>query len=81
MFGSGSVSWEGAFGAVNMVALAGWLALVAAPQLRTAESVRPIAELLGRELGWDEERVAAEAGSWPEAMAAEGCDPAGAVAA
>ena len=52
------------------------LGLLAAPQLRTAESVGAIASTLGAELGWDEGRVAAEAAAWPEAAAAEGIDPA-----
>ena len=52
------------------------LGLLAAPQLRTADSVRPVAELLGAELGWDAGRVESEAGRWVEEMAAEGIDPA-----
>jgi glycerol-3-phosphate dehydrogenase len=52
------------------------LGLLAAPQLRTAESVRVVAELLGGELGWDEGRVAGEAEQWVEDKAAEGIDPA-----
>ena len=52
------------------------LGLLAAPQLRTAESVGAIASTLGAELGWDEGRVAAEAAAWPQAAAAEGIDPA-----
>ena len=52
------------------------LGLLAAPQLRTAESVGAIAAALGAELGWDEGRIAAEAAAWPEAAAAEGIDPA-----
>jgi glycerol-3-phosphate dehydrogenase len=54
------------------------LGLIAAPQLRTAESVRRVAEVLGAELGWDPARVEAEAGRWVEEAAAEGIDPAGA---
>ena len=34
------------------------LGLLAAPQLRDAESVAPVAEAMGGELGWDAERVA-----------------------
>lgn len=56
------------------------LALVAAPQLRTAESVMPVAEVLGAELGWDAGRVADEAAAWVGDLAREGCDPAGAPA-
>ena len=52
------------------------LALVAAPQLRTAATVMPVAEVLGAELGWDERRVAAEAEAWVAEAAAEGIDPA-----
>jgi len=54
------------------------LGLLAAPALRTAESVRPVAEVLGEELGWDDARVGAEADRWVEDAAAEGIDPAGA---
>ncbi|MGH2955107.1 MAG: FAD-dependent oxidoreductase [Solirubrobacterales bacterium] len=53
------------------------LGLLAAPALRSAESVAPVAELLGEEHGWKEGRVAAEAAGWVEAAAAEGIDPAG----
>jgi glycerol-3-phosphate dehydrogenase len=53
------------------------LGLLAAPQLRTAGSVRSVAETLGRELGWDDGRVAAEAQRWVEDARAEGIDPAG----
>jgi glycerol-3-phosphate dehydrogenase len=52
------------------------LGLLAAPQLRNAESVRPVAEALGAELGWNRGRVRGEAGAWVEAAAAEGIDPA-----
>jgi glycerol-3-phosphate dehydrogenase len=52
------------------------LGLLAAPQLRTAESVRPTAELIGSELGWSAQRVAAEAERWLEDARAEGIDPA-----
>jgi glycerol-3-phosphate dehydrogenase len=51
------------------------LGLVAAPQLRTAESVRHVAETMGEELGWDEARVEAEAERWVSDSAAEGVDP------
>ncbi len=53
------------------------LGILAAPALRGAADVRPVAELLGAELGWDERRVEREAEAWPEAAAAEGIDPAG----
>jgi glycerol-3-phosphate dehydrogenase len=52
------------------------LGILAAPQLRSAEAVRPVAELLGAELGWDQGRVGREAEAWLEAAAAEGIDPA-----
>ncbi len=52
------------------------LGLLAAPQLRTADSARPVAETLGGELGWDDARVAAEAERWVTDAAAEGIDPA-----
>src|ERR1700754_2040278 len=40
------------------------LGLVAAPQLRGADSVRAVAETMGGELGWDPGRVDAEAERW-----------------
>jgi glycerol-3-phosphate dehydrogenase len=52
------------------------LGILAAPQLRDAEAVRPVAEVLGAELGWSAEQVRAEAEAWPQAAAAEGVDPA-----
>ena len=56
------------------------LALVAAPQLRTADSVRPVAEAMGGELGWDPTRISDEADAWVDELAREGCDPAGSTA-
>jgi glycerol-3-phosphate dehydrogenase len=53
------------------------LGLIAAPQLRTAESVLPVAEAMGAELGWDEARIRSEAEAWVEEAGAEGIDPAG----
>jgi len=53
------------------------LGLTAAPQLRTAESVAPVAEAMGRELGWGRRRIRREAAAWVEVAAAEGIDPAG----
>jgi glycerol-3-phosphate dehydrogenase len=53
------------------------LGLLAAPDLRTAESVLPVAEAMGAELGWDADRVREEADAWVAEMAAEGIDPAG----
>ena len=55
------------------------LGLLAAPDLRTADSVTPVAEAIGTELGWDEARVRAEARRWVEEAAAEGIDPANGV--
>ena len=52
------------------------LGILAAPQLRTAESVLPVAETLGAELGWSEEQVRAAAEEWPSQLVAEGADPA-----
>jgi glycerol-3-phosphate dehydrogenase len=56
------------------------LALLAAPQLRTPESVQAAAGTLGAELGWGDERIAAEADRWPDELADAGADPAGSVA-
>ncbi len=52
------------------------LGLLAAPQLRTPDSARSVAEALGGELGWDDARVASEAERWVTDAAAEGIDPA-----
>ncbi len=52
------------------------LGLLAAPQLRTADDVKPVAEALGDELAWDARRIAAEADAWVAEAAAEGIDPA-----
>jgi glycerol-3-phosphate dehydrogenase len=52
------------------------LGILAAAQLRTAASVRPVAEALGRELDWSRRRVKQEAEAWPAAAAEEGVDPA-----
>ncbi len=41
------------------------LGMLAAPQLRTADSVRPVAEALGAELGWSRRQVKREAEAWP----------------
>jgi glycerol-3-phosphate dehydrogenase len=57
------------------------LGLLAAPQLRDAAAARDVAEALGGELGWSRRRVKQEAEAWPAAAAAEGIDPARAVAA
>jgi glycerol-3-phosphate dehydrogenase len=52
------------------------LGILAAPQLRDAAAVRPVAERLGAELGWSRRRVRREAEAWLEADATEGVDPA-----
>ena len=57
------------------------LALLAAPELRTAASVTAAAEVLGAELGWERDRIEAEAAGWPDALADAGADPAGLAAA
>jgi len=41
------------------------LGLLAAPQLRDADAVRPVAEVLGDELGWSRRQVKREAEAWP----------------
>jgi glycerol-3-phosphate dehydrogenase len=55
------------------------LGILDAPALRTAESVRPVAEALGAELGWSPKRVETEAQGWIAEVESEGIDPAGAV--
>ena len=52
------------------------LGLLSSPKLRTAEQVRPIAEVLGAERGWSAKVVEAECEAWLEVAAAEGIDPA-----
>jgi glycerol-3-phosphate dehydrogenase len=52
------------------------LGIVAAKDLRDAESVMPVAEVMGGELGWSEDRVREEAEAWLEVARAEGVDPA-----
>jgi glycerol-3-phosphate dehydrogenase len=51
------------------------LGLLAASQLRDAESVRPLAEALGGELGWSADRVVEEAEAWVGVAKSEGIDP------
>jgi glycerol-3-phosphate dehydrogenase len=51
------------------------LGLVAAPDLRSADSVMPVAAAMGEELDWSDDRVRAEAERWLEEAAAEGIDP------
>jgi glycerol-3-phosphate dehydrogenase len=52
------------------------LGLLAAPQLRDADSVRPVAAAMGAELGWSRRQVKREAEAWPDAAAEAGIDPA-----
>jgi glycerol-3-phosphate dehydrogenase len=55
------------------------LGILAAPQLRDARSVMPVAEAMGTELGWSKRRVKREAEAWIGAARAEGVDPAAGV--
>jgi glycerol-3-phosphate dehydrogenase len=57
------------------------LGILAAPRLRTADQVRPVAEAIGAELGWSRRRVKQEAEAWPGAVTLEGVDPAGSLSA
>ncbi len=52
------------------------LGILAAPQLRTAKAVRPVADVLGAELGWSRRQRSREAEAWLEVAAEEGIDPA-----
>ena len=54
------------------------LGILAAPQLRDAKSVMPVAEAMGGELGWSKRRAKQEAEAWVEAARSEGVDPAAA---
>jgi glycerol-3-phosphate dehydrogenase len=54
------------------------LGLLAAPQLRGAGAARPVAEVLGAELGWSRRQVKREAEAWPAALTEAGADPAAA---
>jgi glycerol-3-phosphate dehydrogenase len=54
------------------------LGILAAPELRTAKAVRPVADALGAELGWSRRQRSREAEAWLEAAATEGTDPAAA---
>ena len=56
------------------------LGLVAAPELRDRERVEAVAGTLGVELGWSGSRISAEVDAWSEVSAAEGLDPARALA-
>ncbi|HEX5592160.1 MAG TPA: glycerol-3-phosphate dehydrogenase/oxidase [Solirubrobacterales bacterium] len=55
------------------------LGILAAPELRSAKAVRPIADVLASELGWSRRRRSREAEAWLEVAAQEGVDPAAAV--
>ncbi|MGN6556847.1 MAG: FAD-dependent oxidoreductase, partial [Solirubrobacterales bacterium] len=55
------------------------LGILAAPELRTAKAVRPVADVLGAELGWSRRRRSREAEAWLEVAAEEGVDPAATV--
>jgi glycerol-3-phosphate dehydrogenase len=52
------------------------LGLLAAPQLRGADSVRAVAAAMGAELGWSRRDVKRAAEAWPAAAAEAGIDPA-----
>jgi glycerol-3-phosphate dehydrogenase len=54
------------------------LGILAAPGLRSAKAVRPVADVLAGELGWSRRRRSREADAWLEAAAREGVDPAAA---
>jgi glycerol-3-phosphate dehydrogenase len=51
------------------------LGILAAPELREVAAVRPVAEVLGAELGWSRRQVKQEAEAWLQAAALEGIDP------
>jgi glycerol-3-phosphate dehydrogenase len=57
------------------------LGILAAPELRSAKAVRPVADVLGAELGWSRRRRSQEAEAWLSVAAEEGTDPAAAVRA
>jgi glycerol-3-phosphate dehydrogenase len=52
------------------------LGILAAPQLTSADAVKPVAEAMGRELGWRGRRVKKEAEAWVDEARLEGVDPA-----
>ena len=54
------------------------LGILAAPELRSAKAARPVADVLGAELGWSRRRRSQEAEAWLEVAAKEGIDPAAA---
>jgi glycerol-3-phosphate dehydrogenase len=57
------------------------LGILAAPELRSAKAVRPVADVLGAELGWSRRRRSQEAEAWLAVAAEEGTDPAAALRA
>jgi glycerol-3-phosphate dehydrogenase len=52
------------------------LGILAAPQLRTAKAVRPVADALAGELGWGRRQRSREAEAWLAVASEEGTDPA-----
>ncbi len=52
------------------------LGILAAPELRDPEALRPIAATMGAEFGWSEAQVEAEIDAWAEVAATEGVDQA-----
>jgi glycerol-3-phosphate dehydrogenase len=52
------------------------LGILAAADLRGADSVMPVAEAMGGELGWPKDRIREEAEAWVEVARVEGVDPA-----
>jgi len=54
------------------------LGLLAAPQLRSVDSVRSVAAAMGGELGWSRREIKQAAEAWPAAAAEAGADPAAA---
>ncbi|HWC49056.1 MAG TPA: glycerol-3-phosphate dehydrogenase/oxidase, partial [Solirubrobacterales bacterium] len=55
------------------------LGILAAPELRSAKAVRPVADVLGAEFSWSRRRRSREAEAWLEVAAQEGVDPAATV--
>jgi glycerol-3-phosphate dehydrogenase len=55
------------------------LGILAAPKLRSAKAVRPVADVLGAELGWSRRQRSHESEAWLEVAAQEGVDPAATV--
>jgi glycerol-3-phosphate dehydrogenase len=55
------------------------LGILAAPELRSAKTARPVADVLGAELGWSRRRRSHEAEAWLAVAAQEGVDPAATV--